>query len=363
MSPDLSGLFYDGISTLFRQVLNLAFILSDMRTMAMRILLLAFSFLLSFQSALGDEWVVPSDKGPFEIDIRRLDWFDDFRTRTIPVKLYVPDTDASAPIIIFSHGLGGSREVAPYLGERWSSWGFLVIMVQHPGSDQEVWRGKKGKAVREALSIAAKDPQVAVSRYEDIPFVLDELTRLADEGELAADIDQGGMSGHSFGSHTTLALLGRNYMIDEALSSFKDDRIDAGMCLSPPPISTRDEDELADMFYDIDRPILHMTGTRDQSPISKTVDPADRLVPFTEIPSGPQYLVVFKDGDHSVFSGRPPRWGRGSAKDYSRIQAAVATISTAYWQSILQDNEDAENWLQSEGLESVLAPDDTVKRK
>jgi len=34
---------------------------------------------------------------------------DDSRRREIPIRIYLPETKEAAPVILFSHGLGGSR--------------------------------------------------------------------------------------------------------------------------------------------------------------------------------------------------------------------------------------------------------------
>ena len=48
-------------------------------------------------------------------------FFDKSRKREIPYKVYYPDElKDTYPIIIFSHGLGGSVEAAEYLGEHLS---------------------------------------------------------------------------------------------------------------------------------------------------------------------------------------------------------------------------------------------------
>ena len=46
---------------------------------------------------------------------------DASRSREIPLRVYLPATMAPAPVVLFSHGLGGSRAGNPYLGEHWSA--------------------------------------------------------------------------------------------------------------------------------------------------------------------------------------------------------------------------------------------------
>ena len=64
-------------------------------------------------------------------------------------------TDA-CPVIIFSHGLGGSREGYWPLAEAWASAGFVVIQPSHPGSDTQTLKSAGvlglGSAARQAMA-------------------------------------------------------------------------------------------------------------------------------------------------------------------------------------------------------------------
>src|SRR6201999_1528495 len=49
------------------------------------------------------------------------DWKDTSRDRDLPVKIYVPTNgDGPFPLIVFSHGLGGSREGYDYIASQWA---------------------------------------------------------------------------------------------------------------------------------------------------------------------------------------------------------------------------------------------------
>ena len=48
-------------------------------------------------------------------------------------------------------------------------------------------------------------------------------------------------------------------------------------------------------------PCLHMTSTGDASPIGRT-EIRHRRVPFDSIRGPDQFLVIFRDGDHMIFS-------------------------------------------------------------
>ena len=74
---------------------------------------------------------------PNKVSTRLATWHDADRERDVPVKLYLPtEAEGRWPIVLFSHGLGGSREAAAYLGRHWAGHGYATVFLQHPGSDQ-----------------------------------------------------------------------------------------------------------------------------------------------------------------------------------------------------------------------------------
>ena len=82
--------------------------------------------------------------GSFAVETRLENWTDPARERTLPVKLYLPTGAPAGPVVIFSHGLGGSRESAAYLGNHWASHGIVGVFIQHPGADHMVFSGTGG---------------------------------------------------------------------------------------------------------------------------------------------------------------------------------------------------------------------------
>jgi predicted dienelactone hydrolase len=75
------------------------------------------------------------------IEVCREEPIDVSRDRKVPVKVYLPATKLPQAVVIFSHGLGGSRENSAYLGEHWAAHGYVAVFVQHAGSDEAVWKG------------------------------------------------------------------------------------------------------------------------------------------------------------------------------------------------------------------------------
>ena len=78
---------------------------------------------------------------------------DAARKRELPIRVYLPAEKTAAPVVLFSHGLGGSREGSVFLGKHWAARGYVCVFLQHPGSDTSVW---KGKPVTEVLGAMKK---------------------------------------------------------------------------------------------------------------------------------------------------------------------------------------------------------------
>ena len=57
--------------------------------------------------------------------------------RVIPLKMYYPVAQGlkNLPLIVWSHGLGGSIDGAAFLSRFFTSQGYVVLHVQHQGTD------------------------------------------------------------------------------------------------------------------------------------------------------------------------------------------------------------------------------------
>lgn len=285
------------------------------------------------------------------------------RDRALPIRVYLPATTKAAPVVLFSHGLGGSRENNPYLGRHWSARGYAVVFVQHPGSDESVWRGQRPAQAPLAMKQAASLPNFML-RVADIPAVLDQLTRWNTE-ELHAlrgrlDLTRIGMSGHSFGAVTTQAVSGQSLPVGGA--RFTDPRIKAALMMSP-SVPASGSAERA--FGAVKIPWLLMTGTKDVARIGGMTlgasDVASRLGVYPALPPGDKYELVLKDAEHGAFGERALP-GEGHAKNPNHHRVILA-MSTAFWDSFLLGTSEARAWLDGDGPGSVLEKDDSWRSK
>jgi predicted dienelactone hydrolase len=282
---------------------------------------------------------------------------DQVRDREIPLRVYLPAEAHGAPVVLFSHGLGGSREGSPYLGQHWAANGYAAVFLQHPGSDDAVWRGAP-VVQRLAKMQQAAGLQNFLLRVQDVPAVLDQLERWnrTDGHELAGrlDLDHVGMSGHSFGAVTTQAVSGQSYPLSEKLT---DARIKAAIAFSP---SSPRRGDPAQAFGNVKIPWLLMTGTKDDSRIGGA-DVPSRLKVYPALPPGGKYELVLDGAEHSAFSDRPLPGDREPRNP--NHHRAILAISTAFWDAWLRDDDDARRWLDGSGPASVLEEHDRWQKK
>ncbi len=288
------------------------------------------------------------------------DWYDASRQRPLPVKIYHPRESAGPfPVVIFSHGLGGSRESSAFLGDHWAAHGYVVVYVQHPGSDTEVW--SRGLVPGPGLK-SAVNPENSAHRVLDVKFALHELSRLNREDELwqgRLDLNRVGVAGHSYGAFTSLALAGQIFRgRDGREISLADSRIKAAVALSPPAPPDRAWRERA--YQGVHIPVLHLTGTRDKSVVTST-RPEERREPYNHIDGADQYLLILQGGDHMVFSGRRwLPWGRKGDKRFHRI---IRVSTQAFWDAYLKGDAAAKKWLATGGLDEAMGEDGTLEVK
>lgn len=301
------------------------------------------------------------DATPYSVEVVRYDWQDAKRDRNVPVKIYFPKTsDGLFPVIIFSHGLGGSREGYEYLGRHWASHGYVSVHLQHPGSDDGVWRETAVSDKMGAMRRAAANPSNAINRPLDVSFAIDQMEKLNQEqSPFQNKLDSGriGVAGHSFGAYTTLAVAGQTFFPGGGrATSLADPRVKAAIPMSAPvPANKRRLDEV---YAKIMIPCFHMTGTKDTSPIGDT-KPEERRLPFDHSNSSDQFLIIFQEGDHAIFSGR----GRllANTKD-EQFHKLICASSTAFWDAYLRGDSKAKAWLRDD-FKSVLGSDGRFEKK
>ncbi|MEM9367952.1 MAG: dienelactone hydrolase [Planctomycetota bacterium] len=300
----------------------------------------------------------PLDVASSSGQVLLLDVKDARRDRAIPVKVYLPEQRDPAPIVLFSHGLGGSRNGCAYLGEHWSARGYVAVFTQHHGSDEAVWKDTprllRFRAMRNAASI-----ENARARFADIPAVIDQLLRWNSDpdSQLHKRLrpDRIGMSGHSFGAVTTQWVSGQT--APGVRMQTTEARIAAAIMFSP---SKPQRGDAKAAFQTVSIPWMLMTGTRDHSPIGNS-SVKDRLTVYPALPETiSKYEVVLHDAEHSAFSQGTEALAQGDRNkrqnrnpNHHRV---ILGLSTAFWDAHLLDDAEAASWLQGTGAVGLMEP-------
>lgn len=293
--------------------------------------------------------------GPHTVAVLTDTWTDAARAdRAVPVKIYYPsDRNDPAPVVIVSHGLGGSREGYAYLGRHLASYGYIAVHVTHEGSDTAALTTAIAQSigVQAALKLIAAKPANIINRPKDLSFAIDRLLDLNKaDGQLKGRIDSEriGVAGHSFGAYTVMAVAGQHFFLKSGQEvNLGDHRVRAAVVMSPPVNALE-----ARQFVPITIPMLLMTGTLDQSPLGTGGGPDDRRKIFDMLTGCDRYLLVFDGGDHMVFSGsgralsftRLPGTTGDAARD-ATFQALVRKSSQQFFDAYLKGIDASKHWL------------------
>jgi dienelactone hydrolase len=269
-------------------------------------------------------------------EVRDLAWKDAARQRDVLARLYLPagqtsDTAARpqpAPLVVFSHGIGGSREGYSYIGKYLAANGIAALHVQHVGSDRSLWFGNPVQMVGR-LQDAAKATE-AIERTKDVRFALDQV--LADSQlSIQLDTKRIAAAGHSYGANTTMLLAGARVERDGKAMDLADPRISAAVIISAPPFYG--EGNPTEILKSIRVPSLHITATGDEIKIPGYYSAAtDRVAVYEAMASGNgKLLAVFKEGSHSMFTDR---LGTGGEALNPQVKKATRELMLAFLQKV-----------------------------
>ena len=269
-----------------------------------------------------------------EFQIHDLDWFDDDRERPVPIRLYQPRISSfatPAPLIIFSHGIGGSRLGYSYLGSYWASHGLASLHVQHVGSDRSIWFGNPFNLVSR-LQEAAQEKE-ALARVFDLRFALTQILR--DPLGQAINPNQIIAAGHSYGANTTLLASGARVNRDNIPVELSDSRIKAAIVISAPRFYG--QKSVDSILQPVRLPTLHITATEDNIQIPGYFSGyPDRLAIFEAIGSERKALAVFEGGSHSMFTDRTRS---GGAVLNHQVKEATQELSLDFIAQVLNNQE------------------------
>ena len=274
------------------------------------------------------------------------------RNKDLHLRVFYPNEPGNYPVIVFSHGAGGSQTCCDALTRHWASYGYITLQPTH--EDSAVQRRNSGEeniqflqAVREAL----KKPALWESRPLDISFVLDSLPELQKRiPALAGKMDTArvGVGGHSMGAFTADAIAGA--LVDlpgHPATNFFDQRVKSVLLLSP---QGPGEFGLTDHSWDhVALPLMSMTGSLDNGATHQ--GPSWKKIPFDRSQPGDKYHLFIEGANHMSFiTGQtllPTRAAQAEA-----ILGYTNSASLAFWDAYLKNDATAKQYLQSDALQT-----------
>jgi predicted dienelactone hydrolase len=192
-----------------------------------------------------------------------------------------PSARGPFPLVIFSHGSGGIRFQSFFLCETLASHGFVVAAPDHTGNT----------AIDLLLGTADPFAKSAVDRPLDVSFLITTLLARsadpADELHRRIDPDRIGVTGHSFGGFTSLAVAAGFVLAPP------DPRVRAIVPIAPAS-SIFDDAALASIRI----PTLILGGTLDET---TPVEP-ESTRPHALVAARPRWRVDVIDAGHGSFS-------------------------------------------------------------
>jgi predicted dienelactone hydrolase len=311
--------------------------------------------------------------GDFSWERETITLNDERRARTFDADVYLPRTRAGsvlptpAPVIIISHGLGSDRSTYAYLASHLASYGFVVAVPEHPGSNAD-----QLQALIDGRANEVTAPDEFVNRPLDIKFLLDQLESLAQSDprfQRRMDLQNVGIIGQSFGGYTALALGGGNInfsqlkkdctndsfnlslllqcralSLEQPIPELYDSRVKAIMPINPIGSSILGQDG----YSNIDIPVMLVSGEAD------TVSPSllEQIWPFTWLNTPNKYLLLMRGATHFSTLGEAPQSAtvvdfpaeilgpdRGLARRY------INAMSVAFFQTYLANKPAYRNYL------------------
>ena len=253
--------------------------------------------------------------GTYGVEKQTWNLTDDSRQRTFYVDVYRPQQwrEGKTPVVVISHGLGSQPEDFAQRAQHLASYGYVVALPQHIGSDYQ-----QQQALIKGYSRQVFLTDEFINRPLDVSYVIDELERRnAREFDGRLALDRVGVFGHSFGGYTALAIAGATFDFDhlERECAIGRGRLNTALLLQCRALDLerktynfRDERVIAVLAHNpVNRSIFGPEGlSQIQIPVllgSGSYDPAtpfvfEQLGSFTWLSVPDKYLVLQEGQTH-----------------------------------------------------------------
>lgn len=338
-------------------------------------------------------------------DVPQLVLHDAKRNKDVQVRVRYPKTRAATvakpadgpfPLIVFSHGMGASKDGFPALSTYLATHGYIVVHPTHADSilldkhnaDEEVepHTGRPRPKLRDLSNV--KRPKLTdvdpYDRVADISLVYDSLDTIEQsiedlrlpDGRGKIDRNHLGVAGHSAGAMTAQMVIGANVRggglrvaegeehdaagkgkVGETgegkwiLNSYADPRCKAGVVISSQGTTNRLFTE--DSWKSVSVPMLVIGGSNDQLPGRDTPSHRKDAFNFSRGAAAggpPAYMLYIQEAYHSTYTG-----GRADSDELRQMTVTATNAATlALFDAYLKDDASAKQFLAStDGIKTI----------
>jgi predicted dienelactone hydrolase len=277
---------------------------------------------------------------------------DAARHKNLHLRVQYPEAAGTYPVILFSHGAGGSKDGYVGLTSFWAKHGYVTIQPSHADS-LALRLDLRDKSAAEKRAMAGTvtqldDPKAWEDRVRDLSLIMDSLDEIVRQAPgLAGKMNRAliGVGGHSFGAGTTLTIGGALLDIPNGPSRkrYTDPRVKALLV-----VSGQGKDRFGfteHSWAEIRLPMMSMTGSRDFGYKEQTPD--WRREAYRGSPAGDKYDVFIEGATHMTFSGRLVESGQEKPAlfEYAKLS------SLGFWDAYLKKSDAAKVWLVNGSIE------------
>lgn len=280
--------------------------------------------------------------------------------RRVPIKVHLPQWSGPFPVVVLSHGAGGNWDANYAQARHLASHGYVVLALEHPASNTD--RMRQGMRFGANLKAMTRDAAEVLGRPRDVAFAIDkaqEWNQSHAELKGVFDMTRVAAVGHSFGAYTVLAVCGARPALDwleprvEPGKGLGPDLSDARVkaCVALSPQGPGEPYFLADSFATIDRPVLAVSGSRDEQ---QGATPANRRRFFELEPAGGKVLVWLANADHMAFSDASgSRRSNLPSRSRADVQPVARAATLLFLEAQLRGDTDADTRLSERGLQPL----------